>query len=233
MNGKIYHLFSVSVLVLAILTLFMSCSRVDREENENNGIEEISGYKISNFLDKDKILELKKSVVNKKANIKEFSVKSSMSVEKYDFDSVKKIEDNLGNTYYSVPKMDNPKEVLGLIPFGKTFKFIEVSVEDLSNGNIRTIELRNLDNTFSAKFGYDKSNNSVIKYDGYQNKVGLKTLSNDTSIMSSGCGQGVIDCMSNIYTKRGWTSVAATLFTAYAPQIGVAVAAGCAASRCL
>lgn len=157
MNGKIYHLFSVSVLALAILILFVSCSRVDREENENNGIEEISGYKISKFLDKDKILELKKSVVNKKANIKEFSVKSSMSVEKYDFDSVKKIEDNLGNTYYSVPKTDNPKEVLGLIPFGKTFKFIEVSVEDLSNGNVRTIELRNLDNTFSAKFGYDKS----------------------------------------------------------------------------
>lgn len=47
-----------------------------------------------------------------------------------------------------------------------------------------------------------------------------------------GCGQAVVDCMSDLYGKRGWLSVWAVVQSAFIPETAVVVAATCAWHNC-
>lgn len=47
------------------------------------------------------------------------------------------------------------------------------------------------------------------------------------------CGQATMNCMTDLYSNRGWISVWASIQTAFIPQTAVAVAATCAIHMCL
>lgn len=49
---------------------------------------------------------------------------------------------------------------------------------------------------------------------------------------SGGCAQDVIDCIDDIYTNRGWVSIATFVGTAFVPQVAVAAAVTCIAHNC-
>lgn len=238
MNKRFFY--SVGMILMSLF-IIKSCSRSHEDEkieldNKINKEVNLLGYKISEFSNKDKIVELKKTITNKlqHKNIREFSnTTSNIHIDNYDFEKVRKIEDSIGNVYYSIPKIDNPNEVIGLIPNNNEFQFISVKVDDSNERNIKTIEIRNINNTFFVKFGYNKTTGNSINFNENKSISKLHISEEDTKIMGRGCGQGVVNCMANIYGGLGWTSVAATLITAYQPEVAVAIAAGCAASRCL
>lgn len=50
---------------------------------------------------------------------------------------------------------------------------------------------------------------------------------------SNGCGQCVIDCINDAYSKHGWASVWAWVQSAFLPQTLVGIALGCTTKCCL
>jgi hypothetical protein len=49
----------------------------------------------------------------------------------------------------------------------------------------------------------------------------------------SGCGQAVMDCVTDAYSNRGWASVWATFQSIFIPATGAAIIAACIADNCL
>ena len=50
---------------------------------------------------------------------------------------------------------------------------------------------------------------------------------------NGGCGQAVMNCITDVYTNHGWTSVFVFVETAFLPQTAAAFAAACAIKNCL
>lgn len=81
-----------------------------------------------------------------------------------------------------------------------------------------TTEFNNLTKTIkSSRPNSDLANGIFRKVSMYQ----------DTDCEAS-FGQAVVDCLDDIYTKRGWLSVWAWVQTAYIPATGIALALDCA-----
>jgi hypothetical protein len=47
-----------------------------------------------------------------------------------------------------------------------------------------------------------------------------------------GCGQAVMDCITDAYTNHGWTSVWVTIQSIFVPSTGVAITLGCIVKNC-
>lgn len=41
-------------------------------------------------------------------------------------------------------------------------------------------------------------------------------------------GQAIVDCMEDVYSKRGWASLFVSISTAFVPQVAIGMAALCA-----
>ncbi|GLU55658.1 hypothetical protein Dfri01_51190 [Dyadobacter frigoris] len=83
--------------------------------------------------------------------------------------------------------------------------------------------------------------NSLVKVSYNINKIskpeivdmGLKAGPSASSLRTDGCGQAVINCMTDAYSNHGWISVYAWVQSAYIPATAAALAAACAARVCL
>lgn len=98
----------------------------------------------------------------------------------------------------------------------KTSKNQYLKYYDLTDGSIIT-----LNNYASPSYAFSITYGSYISGGGQVSPQ-----------LRAGCGQAVMDCMTNLYTNRGWLSVWATLQTLVIPETGFVVAATCAADNC-
>jgi len=98
----------------------------------------------------------------------------------------------------------------------KTSKNQYLKYYDLDHGLVSTI-----DNYVSSNYAFSSANGAYI------------ASANLSARTAPGCGQAVMDCMTDIYANRGCVSVWTFVQTAFIPQTAVAAAATCAIHNCL
>lgn len=214
-----------SILLLSSMLLLSSCQNDRNEVIKDNFQTELSGYKITKVKDRstvDLISNALKSKLLTERNINNIDYKS------YDFDNMKETIDKENKVSYSIPNKNNANLVLGAyIEDGTVYFFI---TEITAEANKDIIKYSSL--TRGSEFEIFIDNKTKV-FSAVSNKTKELYPISSQSTNGGGCGQGTIDCMENVYIKQGWISVGLTVVSAFKPQMVVAVAAGCAISRCV
>lgn len=72
-------------------------------------------------------------------------------------------------------------------------------------------------------------NGYIFKYSMNDDNVGVSFLPKELG--TRGLGDDVMDCITDVYSKRGWLSVLVWIETAFIPQTAVAMAVACTAAN--
>jgi hypothetical protein len=88
--------------------------------------------------------------------------------------------------------------------------------------------------TGSDIYLYDLTNDSVTTVANYNTSSFAFTIAtgNYATRVSGGCGQKTMNCIADVYSSHGWTSVWAFVQTAFIPETAAAFAIGCAIKNC-
>ena len=92
-----------------------------------------------------------------------------------------------------------------------------------SNENLDVIKYETIDNVNLMTINIDKAKQTIQI---------VNKSKNANKFLYKSCGQDVVDCVADVYTNHGWTSVAVGLVSAFIPQTVVAYTALCAAKNC-
>ena len=87
---------------------------------------------------------------------------------------------------------------------------------------------------------YDLLNGKTAEIMQYKDSYTVNSKSvefneNNNALKTTGggpCGQAVMDCITDAYTRRGWLSVWVTIQSIFVPATGVGIALGCVAANC-
>lgn len=162
----------------------------------------------------NKITEEQISAANAKLEI------TSIGLDNLDFDvqyiTVHENSDFVTMTVNSKANSDESSELLG---FSVTYS--------ISNKEVANVVVSKVIRGRSLLYSF--TNSSILDISSKDPKSPVTVT---TNAAQKGCGQKVMDCITDAYTNNGWVSVWAWVQTAFIPQTAAAVAAACWLNAC-
>lgn len=201
-------------IIIASVFLFVSCGSNNNEDVELQVQKEYKTTSIKNT----KLSNNLNSLFSSK-----YAKKNSNSTS-FDFDNVYEVENTeTGEISYMVDSNNNEEIKLGVYPKDNG-EYSFLIVEYINNGDNKEILYKSTSGETLIIVSAN-TNTQEVSVTYPNGKVASK-------LASRGCGELVAECLSDSYTKRGWTSVGLWIVTGFYPAFGIGAAAGCAAAVC-
>ena len=218
---SIVNPYCVPAFIVTLSLMLFSCSKYDSFEKLKSSnkfgeftiTKEINNNLLNSVFNYDS--KNSKTASSKNTSVFDLDDPSLISIENSDLRAISIPEINNSN-----PNLKREKSFI-IDKNGEIAKFIITEINFISETEIE-VKYLNENGELVNYYSIDAKNKSIEFLFLEPNDRSKKIL------LQKGCGQAIVDCMSDKYTKNGRDSVFLSIGTAFFPEVAVGVAVICA-----